>query len=611
MSLSPDFGTTPQTIPPFDGFQRTSLYLLMADGVRLAIDLFLPTSAAAPPEAPIPAIFQMTPYNRAELADGVLTHALSPYLDAEGLQRFNNLAWLCRQGYAVCVADVRGQGASFGHFTGCMTAEEGRDGAAIVDWLATQSWCNGRVGMLGSSYGASTQFLVAAENPPALKALYAAHSFFDAYDVFFPGGVRELSLPVKWGKLVDDLAGRTAPTRVAPVDGPDGFALRDAAVCVHCAGPGSADVFECIFRDPYRDGTGYFTTRTQSGSQNLAMLLPELRDARIPAYFHGGWNDYYPGALAQWFVNWNFAPARLVIGPWTHSPRTFTSPRDDADLAIRATEAKRWFDHWLKDYDSGMLSEPAVTYAIQSGHPYVEGVVADPDEQWEWRTSRSWPLDGTKTMTFALEGMSKDSNQGVLTAAPESAPTTMSVIIDSTITTGPHNRMGSSFEGVCQNFPDMAEQDARCLTWTTAPLGDDLCIAGAPLITVTVACDAPDANLFFWLEDVDPDGRSTIITYASLKASHRAKGSPPYDPAGLVYLASTRAATDGFGSDHHPVTICTTLLPVANRFRKGHLIRLTLSGSDAANFEALAGGARLQACLDNRREAASLCLPVI
>jgi uncharacterized protein len=176
MNVLEGFGETPRTIPPFDGFRRTSLYLPMADGVRLAVDLFLPTSAAGLPSTPIPAIFQMTPYNRAELVDELLTHALSPYRDAEGRDRFNNLAWLCRQGYAICVADVRGQGASFGHFTGCMTAEEGRDGAAIVAWLAAQTWCNGCVGMLGSSYGASTQFLVAAEKPAALCMRHTASS---------------------------------------------------------------------------------------------------------------------------------------------------------------------------------------------------------------------------------------------------------------------------------------------------------------------------------------------------------------------------------------------------------------------------------------------------
>jgi uncharacterized protein len=571
----------------FDDYTRSSFYLPMGDGVRIALDLFLPTKGNALPTIPLPAIFQMTPYNRAEVVDGVLTHALSPYRDAKGAARFNNLSWLCRNGYAICVADVRGQGASFGHFTGCMTAEEGRDGAEIVSWLAAQPWCNGRIGMLGSSYGASTQFLVAAERPPALRALYAAHTYFDAYDVFFPGGVRELSLPVKWGKLVDDLAGRTSPSRVAPVDGTDGIQLRDEAVREHIAGPGSVDVFEYIFRDPYRDGTGYFTTRTGSGSQNLAKLLPELRAAKVAAYFHGGWNDYYPGAMAQWFVNWDFAPARLTLGPWTHSPRTFTSPRDDSDLAVRATQSLRWFDHWLKGHDTGMLAEPQITYAVQDGHPYVEGVEPDPSEIWDWQTSSQWPLDGTTLRRFFLTGPDGGS-QGRLLDLPDAESVTMSVIIDPTITTGPHNRMGSSFEGVRLNYPDMGAQDARCLSWTSEPLETEIVVAGIPMVTCQISSDAPDVNLFFWLEQVDEHGRSTMISYSSLKASHRVRGSPPYDPAGMIYTASTNGEVIECKPIDQSAVISASLLPIANRFTAGSRVRLTLSGSDAGNFESLA-----------------------
>jgi len=597
----------------YDGFVRRSVYVPARDGVHLAIDYFVPTIGEREARA-LPVIFQMTPYNRAQVIDGRLVHALAPY-EAGGSQHANNLIDLCRAGYVIAVADVRGQGASFGVYAGCMSAEEGSDGADLIAWLRAQPFCNGRTGMLGSSYGASTQFLVATERPAGLQALYLCHTFFDAYDVFFPGGVRQVSLPRDWGRMVDELAGRIAPSTVAPVDGPDGPALLAAAIEDHKSGPGASAIFAHIYAQSTREPDSYFGNRTQTGSQNLALLLSELNAAAIPAYHHGGWNDYCPDQTAMWFANWKGAPAKLVIGPWTHSPRTFTSPRDYEDIRIRSTESRRWFDYWLNDIDNGILDEPPIHYAVQSGHRFRAGAFESDDDHWDWRSAPTWPLENVRSQTLYLargpSGTVASHNDGILSEAPDSGEAEHVMTVDPTVTTGPHNRMGSSFVGAPQRFPEMSAQDARCLTWTSAPLAGDVVLAGAPRLRIRVRSTHADGNLFAWLEGIDTAGRSTLLTYGILRASHRSLGEAPYETAGVLWRPSTLAATKSVaGLDREPGNLTISLLPLANRFAAGTRIRLTLSGADDGNYEGFEPGATI-AVVSSPGEPPALELPLL
>ena len=578
---------------PFDSYVRRSIYLTMSDGVRLALDYFLPTRDDRPAEEPLPVVFQMTPYNRAQLVGGELIHVLSPYRDKRGSPHFNNLAHLCLHGYAIAALDVRGQGASFGDYDGIMSAEEGRDGAEVVAWLAAQPWCSGAVGMLGSSYGAATQFLVAVERPPALKALYAAHIYFDAYDVHFPGGARELSIPRAWAKMVDTLAGRGGDVSVAPVDGIDGPALLEQVIRARRERAGASAGFERILESGFRDGNGYFTERTAHGSQNLATLLPELQAAAIPAYFHGGWNDYYPAQTIRWFANWTTAPARLTIGPWTHSPRAFSSPRDDEDLRIRAVESLRWFDHWLKGIDTGMLDEPAIHYAVQEGHPYTTR--PSRSDRWSWRATEAWPPENISWRTLypspGPSGTVASINDGRLLPSPSLVGIESPLTIDPTITTGDRNRMGAAFIGEAVAYPDMAPLDARSLTWTGDPITQAFDLIGTPEIELTIRASAADVLVVAWLEIVQPDGTSTLLTYGNLKASHRTCATPPYLMTDEIYRASSREAVGGITPLNQVEEKLTfSLLPTANHFVAGQRLRLTISFSDDSNLEHVSAG---------------------
>ncbi|MGA2764442.1 MAG: CocE/NonD family hydrolase, partial [Spirochaetia bacterium] len=153
----------------------------MPDGVRLAANVFRPAAAgseAEPAAETLPAILSVTPYGKDKLPDRkfMLLMRLAGVrfgkLDCSrwtGFEAPDPIYWV-RQGYVVAQADVRGMHASEGS-AGVLSNQDAEDYAALIAWAAAQPWCNGRVGLIGVSYLAMSQFRVAALRPPAIKAI--------------------------------------------------------------------------------------------------------------------------------------------------------------------------------------------------------------------------------------------------------------------------------------------------------------------------------------------------------------------------------------------------------------------------------------------------------
>jgi len=157
------FGTyTDEEAAVWDGWNRYSVYVPAKDGTRLAVDYFLPTRGGEEPTEPVPVVLHYTRYIRAiEGEDGKV----------RGREADPVLRHLLKHGYAIAAADARGTGASFGVHHGAFSVEETQDSYAIIEWLAAQSWSNGKVGMSGRSYPGMTQYQAATQAPPALKAI--------------------------------------------------------------------------------------------------------------------------------------------------------------------------------------------------------------------------------------------------------------------------------------------------------------------------------------------------------------------------------------------------------------------------------------------------------
>jgi putative CocE/NonD family hydrolase len=122
------------------------------------------------------------------------------------------------------------------------------------------------------------------------------------------------------------------------------------------------------------------------------------------------------------------------------------------------------------------------------------------------------------------------------------------------------------------------------LTYTTVPLNSSVQVIGHPIVHLWLRTDAPDLDLFVYLEEVDEDGNSTYVTEGNLRASHRAIGKAPFENLGLPWHNHCRSELDAIPSGE-PFELVFDLLPTAFLFSKGRRIRLAIAFSDADNFD--------------------------
>ncbi len=194
----------PARTPSPDPVVKSSLYIPMRDGTRIAVDVYHRQGAG--PSTRMPTILNLTRYWRAFTAKSDPTgscRAISPFA-----------MYFASRGYAVVMADVRGTGASFGTRNGELDANELADGKDLIDWIISQSWSDGRVGSTGISYGGTAAEYLTILRHPALKAVAPISTLIDAYaDLYFPGGVTNTVFRDGWSTLNRTLDAGNGPDR--------------------------------------------------------------------------------------------------------------------------------------------------------------------------------------------------------------------------------------------------------------------------------------------------------------------------------------------------------------------------------------------------------------
>ena len=503
------------------------VYIPMRDGVHLACDVHRPDAPGR-----FPCLMVRTPYGKG------------------GFSREEG-EFYARHGYALCVVDARGTGGSEGTFSYYNIPEGLGDGADVVDWLAAQPFCNGRVGTYGGSALGAYQILTAAEAPPALEAMFVEVAPINFYeDNWFGGGVFRAASRVSWLEGITANTGPSAP--VARVDGEvdeqgdlmrrrvalDRLKLREErALRGQCPTPQD-------WYPPMRVRTEFDDYWRRRDLRDI------IRRCDIPACYHGIWYDHFVRATCEAY-QLHRGPKQLHLLPGeqgTHGPH--------ADMDVRAARL-RWFDYWLQDIDDGLMDEPPVKCFVMG------------EEQW--RTFDDWPpADGARTLAL--------SRGGRLVEPGRAAPFQDSL---------PHDP--------ADPLPDVADiQDirafeARALTYTSAALRKDLTVAGEPALCLRFRSTSRDAHVIVKLADVFPDGRSRQVTFAMLRAAHR----DGHERA--VPLPGRKA-----------VELTMRLWPVANTFRAGHRVRLVIAGSQAPHCEIYP-----EACTNTVLGASALELPVV
>ena len=442
----------------------------MADGTRLAVDVVLPDPVAGP----VPVVLLQTRYWRSfalkvpEDPGRVPKGPREPVVEA-----------LVRAGYGVVVADVRGTGASEGHWPHPFGEQEAKDGEALIDWVSKQPFCDGRVGATGLSYEGTTALLAAATRHPALKAVLARDLEWDLVDeLLAPGGVRNRSFPDAWGRAVSALDRGTAPElfpagarwlieNVHPVDGDeDGAALRALQ-----QGRVVADVARAVgqVRAP-GDAFG-------AGGPPAGSLGPSSREGLAGATAVVSlWGSWFDGATADAVLRASAAmPLReAVIGPWEHEGHATASPFGGrADATVELARIVAFFDRHLK----------CDTASAPERRWWVAGA-----ERWE--LAAAWPKTQAVAHGFEFEPARLD--------------------VDFSASTGRRNRW---MTGMAQPVEYEDRRAAKGLLRASGPVRRAaLRFFGAPQVACEVALDGPEAALHVYLEEVGAVGAVTVLT---------------------------------------------------------------------------------------------------
>lgn len=562
-----------------------SLYVPVSDGVRLAVDVWLPVERIARGER-VGTAFRGTRYHRAKATAGTAPEDDSNY----ELGRLWTSA-----GFAVVLVDARGTGASFGTRGMELSPREIADYGEVVSWVAGQDWSNGRVGVFGTSYEGQAAELVAALGNPHVVALAALFSPLDPYrELFYPGGCATSGRFAGWmhgSRMLDGIAEQppgAAPDLVKPVDGPDGPALLATAIAEHRANVDMLPLMrEAQFSDDSLPGLDWRAT-TPAARQEA------IEASGVPMLVRAGWLDgaFAAGALRRFATYTN--QQEVEIGPWGHGGRTFADTlRPDGDLTDERLQPAG---------QDRRLVEFFTTYVERAEQPdgrrrLTFGTLGTR----RWETVESWPPEGSAVRRWHL------NPEGRL--APDAGEASVvRHVVDPAASSGATNRWLAVDMAQGASYPSRAEADKSLLTFTSEPLASDLHVAGFPVVALRLSTSGPDGAVYAYLEDIAPSGEVAYVTEGSLRFVHRGTAGPA-DPAG-VGVPRTFARADGLAVEPGTeLELAIELLPVAALLRAGHRIRIAIAGHDASCFERY--GPPVETFGVRQGEAATLDLPVL
>lgn len=487
--------------------EEENVWIPLADGSRLAARIWRPVDPT-----PVPAVFEYLPYRKryGTVARDTLTY---PYLVAHG--------------YAGVRVDIRGSGESDGVLTDEYLQSELDDGVAAIEWIASQPWCDGNVGMMGISWGGFNGLQIAALQPPALKAVMTICSTDDRYadDIHYMGGCL-LADNLSWASVM--FAYNTMP--------PDPELVGDR------------------WRDMWRErleGSGLWLDRWLRHQHRdefwrHGSVCEDYSAIQCPVYAVSGWADGYSNAVFR-LLDGLDVPRKGLIGPWAHAYPHIAEPGPAIGFL---QELVRWWDHWLKGIDTGIMDEPMLRTWMQEAIAPAPRYDRRPGR---WVAEEAWPSSRVQNRSFGMDA------GGTLTDGGSGSG---SIRVSSPLWVGRDAGKWCSYADLPDQPGDQRAEDAGSVTFDTAPLDHAVEILGAPVVKLSVSSDRPVAQLAVRLNAVDPSGQSSRVTYGVLNLTHRDSHETP------------TSLEEGA-----PTKVEVRMNEVAQRFPAGHRIRLAVSTS--------------------------------
>lgn len=575
-----------------------SRYLTMRDGVRIAIDAYVPEGAAA--DAPVPTVVRATRYWR---DIEVKQRWVIPRTETEQEAR----RWMSR-GYAFVVVDARGSGASEGTRPHPWGPDEVEDYREVVDWIIAREWSSGSVGAEGISYDGNTAEFIGSLGHEAVKAVIPRFSDFDVYgDAGAPGGIYNEGFVEAWAAGNDALDANdlcaayeiepddcervlTIVGGVKPVAGDEDKVELDAAVAQH---RDNVNIYEATQNLDFRD--------ERVGDATFEDFSPFSRHEGVerthPAFY--GWAAWLDASTVRGALNryttYPDSPQRLVLGPWNHGADEDGNVFNDRNATV-VPDIEEQYD-MMAEFLDGYLKEGGEAPTTRSIRYFTMG-------EDVWKTTDTWPPDGVDEQKLYLRtGLSLSSEM-----PNEEAPDTYRV--DFTASSGESNRFWTQL-GNDVYYPDRAREDEKLLTYDTEPLGEDQEITGNALVHLYLSSTHADGALFVYLEQVSPEGVVTYLTEGELRLIDRKVSEAPFwYHVGPYHSCNAADAEDMVPGEMTEVTL--GLLATSVLVRAGNSLRIAIAGHDAANFRRYpAEGTPELTITHDAQHPSSITLPVV
>jgi len=445
--------------PQYGVTHERELRIPLSDGITLHCAV---TRPSAPGRYPV--LLGVHAYSMADQFTDLMPEGMS---HKRGHMEAGDSVFFARRGYAHAVVNIRGTGKSEGVF-GNLNQRAIGDIAEVVEWLASQPWSSGRVGMTGVSYFSIVSQRVAALAPPSLRCIWAPYGWNDAYrDRYYHGGILSYGFMRGWLRNVAGM--EMGEQRLALIRSPE---MRSTIEALRADPEIAAVPFlaECL-------------AAPESGTNPLMVEIlahrfdgPFWRERSIdfekpidvPATLGGCWGIYglhLPGAF-RGFENWR-GPKRMLIGPPVYLDRPVYQYQFDQ---------LRWFDHWLKDNDTGILGEPQVQTFI--------------DNSGAWRDFGGWPPHEARFTPFHLH------DGGLLS---EREP----------------------FRGSTSTSFEDAPGARGEVRFVTPPMVEATEICGPIALKLFASTTDTDLLVFASLIEIAPDGAERLLTRGWLRGSQR------------------------------------------------------------------------------------------
>ena len=478
-------------------------------------------------------------------------------------------------GFAVVIQDVRGRYSSNGDFYAFVNEID--DGYDSIEWVANQSWCNGRVGMYGRSYAGASQWMAAKSKPKSLGCIAPGFTVSNYQDGWiWRRGAFELESNLSWtlGELTTGNWENLSRRLFIGQEYLDRLVIFNKEMRNNYKNILLEDIPEIRTLAPY-----YFDWLSHSEYDSYweRISIEESHSSiDIPSFNYGGWFDSRIGGTIRNYTRMSELGGsevarrgqRLLIGPWINSGASYINSAASRSYGVKRSigdvdlhgQLLRYYDHWLKDQDNGVAEEKPVKLFVMG--------------EDEWRFEEAWPLLQATEINYYIHSSGRANTlngDGELTLElPHEAPPDVYVY-------NPIDPVPSVAGDICCDsaFLTSGTMDQRSievrhdvLVYTSSALERDTEITGPVSMILYASTSAVDTDFTVKLVDVSDCGCAMKIADGILRTRYQVMQEPGK-------LTNTGDVCE------YNIDLSAT----SNIFKRGHKIRIEVSSSNFPKYD--------------------------